>query len=59
MEELKGLYQKKRGKNKLANGRMVGVVTHSGGDESKAIFWASANLEKVANWGLSRMMSVN
>jgi hypothetical protein len=34
MEEFKGLYQKKRGKNKLANGRMAGVVTHSGVDES-------------------------
>jgi hypothetical protein len=50
MEEFKGLNQKKRKKTKLANGRMVGAVMHSGGDKSKAIFGFSANLEKAANW---------
>jgi hypothetical protein len=50
MEEFKGLYQRKREKTELANGRMARAVTYSEGDESKAIFGLSANLEKAANW---------
>ena len=53
-KNLKVYTKKKSGKNKLANGRMVGVVMHSGGDESEANFGLSANLEKAANWGMDR-----